>query len=122
PVELTVDLDRWKARRQRAAGHHVLGLDGTVVGIEVDEIAAAHVHSADAEPHLAGVEVIEIDQTFERAAQLARVIVAGRLDRSGRKEERRRNARGEESGRALDQRTTGLELIEKAPRLIAAPI
>ena len=123
PVELTFHLDRRKAGRQRATRHHVFRLDGPIFGIEVHEIAAAHIHGTDGQAHLVGigVEVIEIDEPLERAAQFARVVVARRLDRAGRLEVRRRHPRFEESGGALDHRTGCLQLIEEAARHIAAP-
>ncbi len=39
------------------------------LGIEVGEIAGADVHRADAEPHQARVDAVEIHQPFERLPQ-----------------------------------------------------
>ena len=69
PVELALDLDRRKAGRKRAARHHVLGSDRMRFVVEVDEIAGAHVHRADAEAHLAGIDPVEVDKPLERALQ-----------------------------------------------------
>src|SRR5690242_12684560 len=64
PVVFALDLGRRKARRQRAARHHVLRADLVRAVIEIDEVAGAHVYSADAEAHFARIDAVEIDQPF----------------------------------------------------------
>src|SRR3546814_8149340 len=60
PVVLAVDLHGGKAGRQGAGGHEVFRSQPALGGVEVDEVAAAHVHCADADPHIAGVEAVEV--------------------------------------------------------------
>jgi hypothetical protein len=69
PVEFALDLDGRKAGRKRSACHHVLGSDRMRFIVEIDEIASAHVHCADAQAHLARIDAVEIDQPLERALQ-----------------------------------------------------
>src|SRR5215470_14343851 len=82
PIELTIYFDCRTAGRQRAARHDVLGPDLVGRRIEIDEIAAADVDGADAEPHLAGIDAVEIDEALECAAQRRGVIPADSLDRA----------------------------------------
>jgi hypothetical protein len=84
PVMLAFDLDRRKTRRQRSAGPHVFGPDGVRCRVEIDEITRPDIDRAGAEADRAGIEAIEVDESFQRAFQIARVIEAGRLDRSAR--------------------------------------
>jgi hypothetical protein len=69
PVELALDLHRRKAGRKRSARQHVLGPDRMRFIVEVHEIAGAHIHRADTEAHLAGIDPVEVDKPLERALQ-----------------------------------------------------
>src|ERR1700692_5005343 len=62
---LAFDLYCWKPERQCRARHDVLGADGVRRGIEIDEIAAPDVDSADAKTQALGIDAVEIDQFFE---------------------------------------------------------
>ena len=119
PVELALDLDRRKAGRKRSARHHVLGSDRMRFVVEVDEIAGAHVHRADAEAHLAGIDPVEVDKPLERALQELGFVEARGLKSAVRvqpgsglpKREKARGARDEGVGRA--------QLVEERARQVA---
>ena len=66
PILLAVDLGRWKPGRQRAAGHHMRRADLMRGVVEIDEVAGADVHSADAETHRAFIDQVEVHQALER--------------------------------------------------------
>src|SRR5262245_15580353 len=113
PIQLAVHLDGGTTGRQRAGRHDVLGPDLVGGGVEIHEVAAANIDRAHAEPHLAGVEAIEIDQPLQRAAQRRGVVPAGGLGRARRSKVRRRQSRLEKAGSALDQGGAGAQPIEK---------
>ena len=62
-------------------------------GVEIDQVAVAHVDRRDADPGLAGIEAIEIDQALERRLQRGGVVEAGRGITGEGREEGRRKAR-----------------------------
>jgi hypothetical protein len=66
---LALDLDGREAGRQRAARHDVLRADHVRVGVEVDEVAAAHVDRAEAQVRLAVVDAVEVDDALQRRPQ-----------------------------------------------------
>src|SRR5476649_1399836 len=77
PVWLAVDAHGRKRRRQRARRHHVRWRQRLLVTVEIAHRAAARVDGADGQARVAGVEVVEIDQRFERRAQ-RRGLIKGR--------------------------------------------
>ena len=119
PVEFAFDLHRRKAGRQRSARHHVLGPDRVRGVIEIDEIAGAHVHGADAEAHPARIDPVEVDKPLQRAFQVLGLVEARRLKgavrvQPGSRQPRREKARGpteESAGRA--------HLVEERAREVA---
>lgn len=50
PNNIPLDLARRKRRGKRTRGHDVLGPDPLLLGVEIDEIAGAHIDCADATP------------------------------------------------------------------------
>src|SRR5262249_57506430 len=101
--ELSFDFGRRKPGRQRAGGHHMLR--GNLVGgvIEVDEVATADVHSADAEASCSGVYQVEIYQTFESDLEGSSIIVAQSFWPHRRIKVWRPPPEVEETGRAEEQ-------------------
>ena len=87
--------------------------------VEVDEIAGAHVHRADAEAHLAGIDPVEVDKPLERALQELGLVKARGLEGAVRvqpgsglpKREKARGARNEGVGRT--------QLVEERARQVA---
>src|SRR6516165_4536655 len=73
PIEFPIDLCSRKAGRQGAAGHHMLRANLVGGVVEIDEVAAANVHGADAETSSPGVYQVEIHQAFERALDTASI-------------------------------------------------
>ena len=66
PIGLVVDLDGREAGRKRAACHDVLGSDELLGRVEILHVAGDHLNRADAQPHRAGIEEIEIDKLEQR--------------------------------------------------------
>ena len=91
-----------------------------MVEFEIDEIAAADIDGADAEPHLAAVDAVEVDEPLERAFERRGVVPAGGLDRPRRSQIRRRPSRREEPLGALEQRCVGVESVEETAAPVAA--
>src|SRR5262245_19053299 len=91
----------------------MLGADLVAGRIEIDEVAAADIDGADAEPHLAVIDAIKIDEPLERAAQRRRVVPAGGLDSAGRRKIGRRDSRLEEARSALEQGRSRPQSIEE---------
>jgi glycine/D-amino acid oxidase-like deaminating enzyme len=79
-TRFALDLDCWESRRQCAIRHDVLRSDGVSRVIEVQEVTGGHVHGADAEARLAGIDAIEVDQAFECGPERRRIVVACGLD------------------------------------------
>ncbi len=113
PVELAVDLGRREARRQRAAGDHVLRADLVGGVVEVDEVAGPDVGGADAEADFLGVDPVEVDQAFEQRLERPDVVVGEVARIAGRREDRRRKARLEEFRRAQHQRRHRAHLVHE---------
>jgi hypothetical protein len=84
PVMFALDLDRGETGRQRAARHHVFGPDGMCRAVKIGEITGSEIDRAGAEAGCAAIETIEVDESLQRALQIARVVEAGGLDRSCR--------------------------------------
>jgi hypothetical protein len=102
PVRLAVDAHRRKRRRQRARRHHVRGHQRLLAAVEIAHRAGARVDRADREPHMLVVDVIEIDQRVDGAAQRAGLIKGRVLDADPRIGiPPRRQVRFKESGYAL---------------------
>jgi hypothetical protein len=81
---LVLNLDGWKARRQSAACHHMLGTDCVRPGVEIDEITCRDIDGADAEANLAGIESIEVYQALQGAFENSGIVEASRINRSCR--------------------------------------
>src|SRR5262249_51339449 len=84
PVVFTLDLDGRKARRQRAASHHVLGADRPCRVVETDEVAGACVDGANGEVHFTRIDAIEIDELFQRRLETLGLVKARRFEAAGR--------------------------------------
>ena len=57
--------------------------DRLVAAVEIPHFAVAHIDRADSEPHLMGVDIIEVDQLGKRFAQRLGRVVGGTLDADG---------------------------------------
>src|SRR5471032_2308699 len=97
---LALDLNGRKTGREGAACHDMLGADSVRRGVKADEIARAHIDSADREPHRARIDPVEIDKALKRRAQLRRFVVARGAGATDRGKPRRHRTRGKETGRA----------------------
>jgi len=102
PIVFALNLDCGETGRQRAARHHMLGSDHLRPGVEIDQVAAAHIHRAEAETRvmLFRVYTVEVDEALKRRSQRPRVIVARRLDGTGRMKPRIGDSRPEEARRS----------------------
>ena len=127
------DLDRRKARRQRAARHDVLGLDLDILIVEEGEIAGSNIDGAEAEPHGTMVDAVEIDMVEQGLAQLLGVIDAGRARRTprlkpgwdlpGRKEARHTEGRYPPTAdRAIEMAGLALPLHQEVDRQLHADL
>ncbi len=112
PVVFAVDVHRREPRGQGAAGHDVLGADRLLGAVEVHRIAGAHVDGAHAEPHLAVVDAVEIDQPLQRALEGAGVVVAGHGG-GGAQQQGGVQARLEEAGDAEQRAGGSAPLVEQ---------
>src|SRR5271167_58750 len=54
PVVFAINLDSWKARRQRTARHDMLGTNSDFPAVEISETACAYVYGSNAETHFRG--------------------------------------------------------------------
>ena len=79
PIELAVDANRRKGRRQRAGRHDVLGGDFACAAVEIAHLAGAHMGGADGEPRLAAIDEIKIDQLFKGLLQRRGRVITGAL-------------------------------------------
>src|SRR6516165_4546885 len=69
PIVFAVDFGSRKAGRQRTAGNDMLRSNASTRGVEINKVASAYVHAADAEAHASGVDPVEIHQAFERSLE-----------------------------------------------------
>src|SRR4029077_4629504 len=107
PVELALDLDRWKTRWQSAARHHMLGTDAVSRVVEVQEVTGGHVRGADAEACLAGIDAIEVDQAFECGLERRRIVVARSLYAAGGLKPDARHSGRKKAGSSAEERGSG---------------
>ena len=123
PILLALDLDGWEAGWQCAACHHMLGSDDVRPGVEIDEVAAAHIDGAKAETRVpvVGVDPVEVDEALEGGFEWPRVIVARRLDRAGWMKPRIEESRLEEARRSGAGNHGGAHLIGKGAGSLALP-
>ncbi len=106
PVGFVVDHHHGETRRQRGRGHDVLGRDdmALILGVEIDEIAGAHLGGAETQTDLAAIDAVEIDVVEQGLAQRRGVVEADRLGRArlvepGRQEPRPEHALDAVGGR-----------------------
>src|SRR5271167_891487 len=104
PVMLALDLGRREAGRQGATGDHMLSEDLVGGAVEVDEVAGSNIDGADTEARRAGVNQVEIHQTFKGRPQRGNVVITQGFGRPVWIKKSRRHARLEKTGRAADQR------------------
>src|SRR5579871_3187851 len=90
----------------------MLGSDDMRLIVEVDEIAGSNVHGPHAEAHLARIDAVEVDQTFEGRAQACRVVETGGLERSRRMPPGHWHSRLKEAGCTDHESGRRAELIE----------
>jgi hypothetical protein len=96
----------------------VLRADELLGRVEILHVAGDHLNRADAQPHCAGVEEIEIDKLEQRLLERIRVVDADCLGRALRLEHWWRHARLEESRNAADGRQRRARLVEDAARIV----
>src|SRR5262249_62257591 len=91
-------------------------LRGNLVGgvIEVDEVATADVHSADAEASCSGVYQVEIYQTFESDLEGSSIVVAQSFWPHRRIKVWRRESEVEENGRPEEEGGPWGQVIDDA--------
>ena len=82
-------------------------------GIEIDEIAAAHIDGADAESHFAGVDAVEVDEALQGGLERPRIIEARCFRGAIGVQPARELARQKEVRRAVHQRQGRTRLIEQ---------
>jgi hypothetical protein len=119
PIEFALDLNRRKAGRKRSTRYHVLGSDRMLLIIEVDEIAGAHVDRTDAEPHLAGIDPVEVDQPLQRAIQNLGFVKTRGLETPVRVQPGSGLPKREKAGRAREEGGSRTKLVEERPRHVA---
>ena len=90
--------------------------------VEIDEIAGADVHRADAETHCAGIDEVEVHQALERGFEGSDVVETQGLSAAGRMEERWGHARGEEAGSAAQQDAQRAHLIDGGVHVLAVDV
>ena len=71
--------------------------------VEVDEVAAADVHGANAETSCSGIYQVEIDQAFESGLEWSNIVVAHSFGAQRCMKEGWRKTRFEESRRAEEK-------------------
>jgi len=77
--------------------------------VEIGEVACANPHGPDAQPHLGGVDAVEIHQLFQGLPQRLGVVKAGRRRAARAQQEGRRDSGREEAGRASDEGAGGAQ-------------
>src|SRR6516165_12213768 len=100
----------------------MLGSDHLCPGVEIDQVATAHIHRAEAEARvtLVGVYAVEVDEALERGSQEPCVIVARRLDRAGRMKPWIGDSRPEEARRSGASNRERAHLICERARSLAS--
>ena len=82
PIVFTVDFDRGKPRRQRAARHYMLGPDDIHRRVEIDQLTTSRIDGAEAETDVMAfrVDEVEIYEALERRLEQRRIVEARRLE------------------------------------------
>ena len=93
-----------------------------VVEFEIGEVAAAHVDGADAEPDVAIVDPVEVDQAFERRSQRRNVVETQRVRLLWRPKVQGRKARGEERRRPEHRDPERVDLVDEAVRRLVLEV
>src|SRR6516165_3180822 len=83
PVGLAIDLNRREARGQGTARHHVLRPNNLASTVEIDKVSRAYVHRANAEPGIASLDTIEVNEPLQCGFEKGRIIIAGRCSPGG---------------------------------------
>ena len=87
--------------------------------VEIGEITGPDVDRAGAEADCAGIETIEVNESLKRAHDIARVVEASGLDRSGRLEPRRHRSCREETSCAARHCEARAHVVEQLSRRVA---
>ncbi len=87
--------------------------------VEVDEIAGAHVHGADTEAHLAGIDPVEVDKPLERALQQLGFVEARGLESAVRVQPGSGLSKREKAGGASEEGIGRTEMVEERARQVA---
>ena len=97
----------------------MLGSDRVRFVVEIDEIAGAHFHGADAQAHLTRIDAVEIDQPLERAIQEFGFVKARGLRGAVRVQPRGRLPKREKARGTRRDRAACAKLVEERAREIA---
>src|SRR3984893_11394438 len=87
--------------------------------VEVQEVTGGHVHGADAEARLAGIDAIEVDQALECGLERRRIVVACRLGAAGWLKPGARHSGRKKASCPAEQSSPGAQLIQQSPREFA---
>src|SRR5260370_9722665 len=98
----------------------MVGSDRVGGGIEVDEVSAARINGADAQPCLAGIDPVEIYQALEGAFEHPCVIEARRLKSAVRMQPVGRLRQTENVRGALEDGGCRPQLVESSPLEISS--
>src|SRR5213594_2027167 len=82
--------------------------------VEIDEIAGAHVHRADAKAHLSGIDAVEVHELFQCGLEELGLIKARCCEAAVRVQPWPRLAQGKEPRHATNQHPGSTQLIESA--------
>src|SRR5262249_29115268 len=107
PKIFVADLSGRETRRQRARSGDMFERDLMRGRIEISEVAAMHFDRADAKAHLAGIDTVEIDDTLQRRAQWAVVVITRFIKATGWPQRGRRPTRHEKVRRAEQKDARG---------------
>jgi hypothetical protein len=74
PEMIGADTHHLQRRQQRAAGHHMFGLDHFLLVVEIEEVAGQHIDRADREVDVGLIDQVEIDELQEGLARRRGVV------------------------------------------------
>src|SRR6185436_14499004 len=103
----------------RAACHHVLGADRVRGVVEVNEVPAAHIDSADAEAGFSGIDPVEVDEALQRGFEELSFVKTRRFQRAVRVQPRNRLTQREEAMGAADKSEACADMVKAAAREVS---
>jgi hypothetical protein len=112
PIMFALDFGSGQTRRQRAARHDMFHANIMRGVVEIDEVASAHIHRADAKTGHPAIDEVKIHQAFECRFQRGDIVIAQRIDIPGYERQGRWDPRLEEARRAPKQSVESAPLID----------